>query len=35
VQIDPVTVCVMFKRSRSFAEVRAGRDRLADACSPV
>src|ERR1044071_605806 len=28
VQIDPVSVCVMFKRSRSFAEVRAKRDRL-------
>ncbi|HSR99321.1 MAG TPA: DUF5655 domain-containing protein [Kofleriaceae bacterium] len=27
-QIDPVSVCVMFKRSRSFAEVRAKRDRL-------
>lgn len=28
VLIDPVSVCVMFKRSRSFAEVRAKRDRL-------
>ena len=26
--IDPVSVCVMFKRSRTFAEVRAKRDRL-------
>ncbi|HEX5064457.1 MAG TPA: DUF5655 domain-containing protein [Kofleriaceae bacterium] len=28
VHIDAVTVCVMFKRERSFAEVRAKRDRL-------
>jgi hypothetical protein len=28
VRIDPVTACVMFKRSRTFAEVRAKRDRL-------
>jgi cyanophycinase-like exopeptidase len=26
--IDPVTACIMFKRSRTFAEVRAKRDRL-------
>lgn len=28
VHVDAVTVCVMFKRSRTFAEVRAKRDRL-------
>jgi hypothetical protein len=28
VSVDPVSVCIMFKRSRSFAEVRAKRDRL-------
>jgi hypothetical protein len=28
VHVDPVTACIMFKRSRSFAEVRAKRDRL-------
>lgn len=28
VEVEAVTVCVMFKRSRSFAEVRARRDRL-------
>lgn len=28
VRIDAVTVCIMFKRSRSFAEIRAKRDRL-------
>jgi hypothetical protein len=28
VRIDAVTACVMFKRSRTFAEVRARRDRL-------
>jgi hypothetical protein len=28
VRVDPVKACVMFKRSRTFAEVRAKRDRL-------
>jgi hypothetical protein len=28
VRVEAVTACVMFKRSRSFAEVRAKRDRL-------
>ena len=28
VTIDPVSVCIMFKRSRTFGEVRAKRDRL-------
>ena len=28
VRVDAVTACVMFKRSRSFAEVRTKRDRL-------
>jgi len=28
VRVEAVTVCVMFKRSRTFAEVRAKRDRL-------
>ncbi|HEY6173795.1 MAG TPA: DUF5655 domain-containing protein [Kofleriaceae bacterium] len=28
VQVEAVGVCVMFKRSRTFAEVRAKRDRL-------
>src|SRR5262245_44673287 len=28
VQVDPVSACVMFKRSRTFAEVRAKRDCL-------
>lgn len=26
--IDPVTACIMFKRARTFAEIRAKRDRL-------
>jgi hypothetical protein len=26
--VDPVTACIMFKRARTFAEVRAKRDRL-------
>lgn len=28
VHVDPVTACIMFKRARTFAEVRAKRDRL-------
>src|SRR5688572_31204557 len=28
VHIDAVNVCIMFKRERSFAEVRAKRDRI-------
>lgn len=28
VQVDAVSVCVMFKQARTFAEVRAQRDRL-------
>src|ERR1041385_1981645 len=28
VLVDPVVVCIMFKRSRTFAEVRAMKDRL-------
>lgn len=28
VRVEAVTVCVMFKRARTFAEVRARRDRL-------
>ena len=28
VHVDPVTACIMFKRARTFAEVRAKKDRL-------
>lgn len=27
-KIDPVSVCIMFKRARTFAEIRAKRERL-------